>query len=189
MLSLLGVMLMSLVAAAQTTPPVVSWDCHSLMFDGRRVMPVMGEIHYSRLPESEWANEVRKMKEGGVTIIANYVFWNHVEEQQGIFDWSGQRNLRHFIEICKDEGMPVCLRIGPYCHGEARCGGIPDWVVKSGCKLRSEDPQFAKTRSSSLTWKHSTVRSLRRCKACNGRTAALCWHVSSTMNTAATALI
>ena len=142
MLSLLGVMLMSLVAVAQTTPPVVSWDCHSLMFDGRRVMPVMGEIHYSRLPESEWANEVRKMKEGGVTIIANYVFWNHVEEQQGIFDWSGQRNLRHFIEICKAEGMPVCLRIGPYCHGEARCGGIPDWVVKSGCKLRSEDPQF-----------------------------------------------
>lgn len=141
-LSLLGVMLMSLMAAAQTTPPVVTWDCHSLMFDGRRVMPVMGEIHYSRLPESEWANEVRKMKEGGVTIIANYVFWNHVEEQQGIFDWSGQRNLRHFIEICKAEGMPVCLRIGPYCHGEARCGGIPDWVVKSGCKLRSEDPQF-----------------------------------------------
>ena len=141
-LSLLGVMLLSLMTAAQTTPPVVIWDRHSLMFDGRRVVPVMGEIHYSRLPESEWADEVRKMKEGGVTIIANYVFWNHVEEQQGIFDWSGQRNLRHFIEICKAEGMPVCLRIGPYCHGEVRCGGIPDWVVSSGCKLRSEDPQF-----------------------------------------------
>ncbi len=120
----------------------VHWDRHSLIIDGHRVVPVMGEIHYSRLPENEWAHEVRKMKEGGVTIIANYVFWNHVEEQQGIFDWSGQRSLRRFIEVCKAEGMPVCLRIGPYCHGEARCGGIPDWVVQSGCKLRSEDPQF-----------------------------------------------
>ena len=120
----------------------VQWDRHSLIIDGHRVVPVMGEIHYSRLPENEWADEVRKMKAGGVTIIANYVFWNHVEEQQGIFDWSGQRNLRRFLEICKAEGMPVCLRIGPFCHGEARCGGIPDWVVQSGCKLRSEEPRF-----------------------------------------------
>ena len=120
----------------------VTWDGNSLMVDGRRVVPVMGEIHYSRVPENEWADEVRKMKAGGVTIIANYVFWNHVEEHQGIFDWSGQRSLRRFLEVCKQEGLPVCLRIGPFCHGEARCGGIPDWVVNSGCKLRSEDPQF-----------------------------------------------
>lgn len=120
----------------------VQWDCHSLIIDGQRVVPVMGEIHYSRLPEDEWCDEVRKMREGGVTIIANYVFWNHVEERQGIFDWSGQRSLRRFLEVCKAEGMPVCLRIGPFCHGEARCGGIPDWVVQSGCKLRSEDPKF-----------------------------------------------
>ena len=136
-----------LIGYAQSTPQYkfgvpVQWDRHSLILDGHRVVPVMGEIHYSRLPENEWADEVRKMKEGGVTIIANYVFWNHVEEQQGIFDWSGQRSLRRFLEVCKAEGMPVCLRIGPYCHGEARCGGIPDWVVSSGCKLRSEDPQF-----------------------------------------------
>ena len=120
----------------------VQWDSHSLIIDGQRVVPVMGEIHYSRLPENEWADEVRKMREGGVTIVANYVFWNHVEEQQGIFDWSGQRSLHRFLEVCKAEGMPVCLRIGPFCHGEARCGGIPDWVVQSGCRLRSEDPKF-----------------------------------------------
>ena len=140
MLALLATM--SMVTAGAQKNPDVKWDRHSLIINGRRVAAVMGEIHYSRLPESEWATEVHKMKEGGVTIIANYVFWNHVEEQQGIFDWSGQRNLRKFIEICKAEGMPVCLRIGPFCHGEARCGGIPDWVVRSGCKMRSEDPQF-----------------------------------------------
>ena len=120
----------------------VKWDRYSLIIDGKRVMPVMGEVHYSRIPADEWANEIRKMKEGGVTIIATYVFWNHIEEQQGIFDWSGQRNLRRFIELCLAEQLPVILRIGPYCHGEVRCGGIPDWVVNTGCKLRSEDPRF-----------------------------------------------
>ena len=42
--------------------PVVTWDSKSLIVDGRRVVPVMGEIHYSRLPADEWATEVRKMK-------------------------------------------------------------------------------------------------------------------------------
>lgn len=120
----------------------VEWDRHSLIIDGRRVCPVMGEVHYSRIPAEEWEAEVRKMKEGGVTIIATYVFWNHVEEQEGIFRWDGQRNLRRFIEICQQEQMPVVLRLGPFCHGEVRNGGIPDWVFTKGCKTRQENPVF-----------------------------------------------
>ena len=120
----------------------VTWDQHSLIIDGHRVCPVMGEIHYSRLPESEWRREVQKMKEGGVTIIATYVFWNHIEEQEGIFRWDGQRSLRKFIEICRDEQIPVVLRLGPFCHGEVRNGGIPDWMFTKGCKLREQNPVF-----------------------------------------------
>jgi len=112
------------------------------MIDGERVMPVMGEIHYSRLPEKEWREAVKKMKDGGVTIIATYVFWNHIEAKEGIFNWSGNRNLRKFIEICKDENMPVVLRVGPFCHGEARNGGIPDWFFEKNIKSRSEEPEF-----------------------------------------------
>lgn len=122
--------------------PTVSWDAHSIIIDGKRLVPVMGEIHYSRIPASAWEQEVKKMKDGGVTMIACYVFWNHIEEIEGQYDWSGQRDLRKFLEICKKENLPVVLRMGPFCHGEVRCGGIPDWVVSSGCKLRSEDPQF-----------------------------------------------
>ena len=132
----------------------VTWDRYSLIFNGHRVCPVMGEIHYSRLPADEWRQAVRKMKDGGVTIIATYVFWNHVEEQQGIFRWDGQRDLRRFLEICKEEQMPVVLRIGPFCHGEVRNGGIPDWSLSPSfpqgaggedikpIKIRSTDPRF-----------------------------------------------
>lgn len=124
--------------------PAVTWDERSLMIDGRRVMPVMGEVHYSRIPADEWEREVRRIKAGGVTVIAAYVFWNHVEEREGVFDWSGCRDLRRFLEICRKEEMPVVLRLGPFCHGEVRNGGIPDWMFDKGCKMREENPVFMK---------------------------------------------
>ena len=120
----------------------VKWDRHSLIIGGHRVAAVMGEVHYSRIPADEWATEIKKMKEGGLTMLACYVFWNHIEELENQWDWSGQRNLREFLGVCKQEGMPVVLRMGPFCHGEVRNGGIPDWVIQRGVKTRSEDPEF-----------------------------------------------
>ena len=133
-----------IVADAQgnVAKPVVTWDQYSLMMDGKRIVPVMGEIHYSRLPANEWQQEVRKMKEGGVTMIATYVFWNHIEEEEGIFRWDGQRDLRRFLEICKEEDVPVVLRLGPFCHGEVRNGGIPDWMFTKGCRMRDRNAVF-----------------------------------------------
>ena len=142
-LALIWLMVFGSVAtmAADFGKPV-TWDQHSLIIDGRRVCPVMGEIHYSRVPADEWAAEVRKMKEGGVTIIATYIFWNHIEEEEGVFRWDGCRNLRRFLEVCKQEQMPVVLRLGPFCHGEVRNGGIPDWMFSKGCRLREANPTF-----------------------------------------------
>ena len=134
-----ALMMTSIATGAQRD---VKWDRLSLIIDGHRVVPVMGEVHYSRIPADEWRQEVKKMKEGGVTMIATYVFWNHVEEEEGIFRWDGQRNLRHFLEICSKEQMPVILRMGPFCHGEVRNGGIPDWMFEKGCKLRDRNPVF-----------------------------------------------
>ena len=129
---------------AQIPTQSIKWDAQSLIFDGKRVVPVMGEVHYSRIPEQEWEQEVKKMKDGGVTVIAAYVFWNHVEEIEGVFNWSGQRDLRHFLEVCKQLDMPVVLRLGPFCHGEVRNGGIPDWMFSKGCKMREENVTFLK---------------------------------------------
>ncbi len=127
---------------AQIPQSSIKWDEKSLIFDGKRVTPVMGEIHYSRLPMDEWSEEIAKMKDGGVTMIATYVFWNHIEEREGIFDWHGRRNLRLFLEKCKEADVPVILRLGPFCHGEVRNGGIPDWMFDKGCKMREENKTF-----------------------------------------------
>ena len=142
LLIIFALLLVSVTVKASDFGKAVTWDRHSLLIDGHRVCPVMGEIHYSRVPAAEWPAEVRKMREGGVTIIATYIFWNHIEEQEGIYRWDGQRNLRRFLEVCRDEGMPVVLRLGPFCHGEVRNGGIPDWMFTKGCRLREKNDVF-----------------------------------------------
>src|SRR5690349_1087659 len=86
--------------------------------NGHAHIPVMGEFHFSRFPRQYWEQELRKIQAGGVTIVASYVFWIHVEEEEGIFDWSGDRDVRAFVETCQRVGLPVMLRIGPFAHGE-----------------------------------------------------------------------
>ncbi|HEX3358092.1 MAG TPA: beta-galactosidase, partial [Tepidisphaeraceae bacterium] len=117
-------------------------DHTTLLRDGKPWLPVMGEFHFSRYPQSEWRDELLKMKAGGITIVSTYVFWIHHEEIENQWNWSGQRNLRQFAQTCKDAGLPLIVRIGPWDHGEVRNGGFPDWMVSSGLKLRTDDPAF-----------------------------------------------
>jgi len=120
------------------------WDAQSLTRNGKPWVPVMGEMHYSRVPKAEWCDYVRKMKAGGVDIVASYVFWNHHEPAYGEFDFTDSRDLGAFVRLCAEEGMLVCLRLGPWAHGEAREGGLPDWLfdaAKYG-RIRTDDPKF-----------------------------------------------
>ena len=121
-----------------------SFDNVSIKKDGERVFPIMGEIHYSRVPRNEWAERLLKMKAGGVTIASTYVIWIHHEEIEGEYDWSGQRDLRAFMETVEKCGMKMMLRIGPWCHGEARNGGFPDWLLKKEYKPRTNDEGYFK---------------------------------------------
>jgi hypothetical protein len=120
------------VAARSPTGHSISINSRYLTLDGKAWLPVMGEFHYSRYPAQYWEEEILKMKAGGVQIVSTYVFWIHHEEEENKFDWSGQRNLRHFIELCAKQGMYVWVRIGPWAHGEARNGGLPDWLLGKG---------------------------------------------------------
>jgi hypothetical protein len=112
-----------------------------LWLDGKPWLPVMGEFHYSRVPESEWETELLKMKAAGVQIVSTYIFWIHQEEVHGQFDWTGQRDLRHFVQLCAKDGLYVYPRLGPWAHGEVRNGGFPDWLLKLG-STRRDTPAF-----------------------------------------------
>ena len=105
-------------------------------------IPVTGEFHFSRYPNQYWDEAIRKMKAGGIDIIATYVFWNMHEEIEGQFNWSGDNNLRKFIGLCAANQVKVVLRVGPFCHGEIRNGGLPDWLLGKELTIRSNDPAY-----------------------------------------------
>ncbi|HEX2621035.1 MAG TPA: beta-galactosidase, partial [Phototrophicaceae bacterium] len=113
-----------------------------MLQNGKPCIPVMGEFHFSRYSEAFWEEELLKMKAGGIDIVATYVFWNHIEEDEGVFDWSGNRNLRRFVELCDRHQLQVIVRIGPFDHGECRNGGFPDWLYGRPFPLRSNDPRY-----------------------------------------------
>lgn len=117
-------------------------DNISLLRNGRRCIPVMGEFHFSRYEPESWKEELLKMKAGGVGIVSTYVFWIHHEEKEGIWDFEGCRNLKNFLQICKQTGIWVWLRIGPWAHGECRNGGFPDWLVNDSSPVRINDPVY-----------------------------------------------
>ena len=120
----------------------ISADSRSFFLDGTPWMPVAGEFHYTRYPRAEWRDELLKMKAGGIDIVTTYVFWIHQEEQRGVSDWSGSKSLRDFLGLCRELGLKAIVRLGPWCHGEVRNGGLPDWVQNSGTRLRTTDPAF-----------------------------------------------
>ncbi len=109
--------------------------------NGKPWLPVMGEFHFTRYPRSQWEQAILQMKACGVNIVATYLFWIHFEEIEGRFDWSGNRDLRYFAQLCAKHHMYLFLRIGPWCHGEVRNGGFPDWLLKK-CHPRTMDPKF-----------------------------------------------
>lgn len=110
--------------------------------DGEPVIPVMGEFHYSRYPHEQWEEEILKMKAGGINVLPTYIFWSLHEEREGIFNWSGNRDIRKFFELCKKHDMNVMVRIGPFGHGEIRNGALPDWLFAKPLEVRSNDENY-----------------------------------------------
>ncbi|MBR1678089.1 MAG: beta-galactosidase, partial [Bacteroidales bacterium] len=120
----------------------VEVNSYYLSLDGKPAVPVLGEFHYCRYPRAQWEEQLRKMKAGGVTVVPCYVFWNVHEEFEGQWDWSGNRDLRAFVELCGKVGLWSIVRIGPFDHGEMRNGGIPDWIFTKPLDIRSNDPLY-----------------------------------------------
>ncbi len=119
---------------------------------GKLWLSVMGEYHFSRDNKENWLRELSKMYAGGVRIVATYLFWIHHEETEGELSFSGNLDIRSFVNTAKQAGLEVVLRVGPWAHGECRNGGLPDWILKKPYKVRTNDPEYLKEVSPSLRW-------------------------------------
>ncbi|MCS3443231.1 beta-galactosidase [Microbacterium phyllosphaerae] len=111
--------------------------------DGAPTVPVTGELHFSRIPRRRWEEQLRLLVASGLTSVSTYVFWIHHERERGQVRFDGDLDVAAFLETAERVGIDVILRIGPWCHGEVRNGGHPDWAVAAlGDRARTNDPEY-----------------------------------------------
>ncbi|MET0295964.1 MAG: beta-galactosidase [Microbacterium sp.] len=114
----------------------------SFEVDGRPMIPVTGELHFSRIPRARWEETLRLMVSSGLTSVSTYVFWIHHEPVRGEISFEGGLDIAGFLETAERVGVDVIVRIGPWCHGEVRNGGLPDWVLEAAPNARTNDPDY-----------------------------------------------
>ena len=119
-----------------------SFNNYFALKNGKPMIPVSGEFHFSRMDPERWEDELIKMRLGGINTVSTYIFWNHIEEEEGVFDFSGRRDLRRFVRLCGKHGLYVILRVGPFAHGEVRNGGLPDWLYGKPFEVRTTEEGF-----------------------------------------------
>lgn len=116
---------------------------NKILIDGNEFRILSGEMHYFRIPREYWRNRLKKLKACGLNTVSTYMPWNLHERKQGRFDFSGELDVRHFIELADELGLKVILRPGPYICAEWEFGGFPAWLLAvKGLRLRCSEPQY-----------------------------------------------
>lgn len=114
----------------------------SLEMNGKPFLITAGEMHPTRTDAAAWEESILKMKAGGLNTVSAYVLWNHIEQDPGVFDFTGNRDFRQFVQLCAKHDMKVWLRIGPFCNAEVLAGGLPQWLFGQPVDERSNDPGY-----------------------------------------------
>ena len=115
----------------------------TFLLNGEPFVVKAAELHYPRIPQPYWDQRIKLCKALGMNTVCLYTFWNSHEPREGEFDFSGQNDLRKFIELCQANDMKVILRPGPYVCAEWEMGGLPWWLLKKkDIRLRENDPYF-----------------------------------------------
>lgn len=102
------------------------------LLDGKPFQIRSGEMHPQRIPRQYWRQRIQSAKAMGLNTIAFYVFWNQLEQADGSWDFSGMNDIGAFIDLCREEGMWVLFRPGPFVCGEWDMGGLPAYLIKDG---------------------------------------------------------
>jgi beta-galactosidase len=108
-------------------------------------------MHYWRVDPANWKACLRAMHSLGFTAVESYVPWREHEPDEGAYRWTGQHDLRRFVETAGAAGLAVILRPGPHCNAELTAFGMPDFVI-------ADDDVQARTARGTPVWMPSPPR-------------------------------
>jgi beta-galactosidase len=135
-------------AAAGATHPQpsrhsVTMDGYSFKIDGDRIYIWSGEFHPYRLPSPDlWRDILQKMKAAGFNTTSIYFSWGYHSPAQGVYDFTGVRDMDRLLDIAREVGIYVIARPGPYINAEVDSGGFPTWLTTRAHENRSADPAY-----------------------------------------------
>lgn len=126
---------------------LVTYDQHSLMVYGERLLVFSGEFHPYRLPVPDlWLDVFQKIKALGFNAVSFYVHWALLEGQPGVYTAEGIFAFEPFFDAAQQAGIYLIARPGPvglilviwflsltgwqYINAESSGGGFPGWVQR-----------------------------------------------------------
>lgn len=124
-------------------PSTITFDANGFRIDGRPTWLRSGEMHYFKLNRGDWRRRLVQLKAGGFDTVSVYMPWNYHEVEQGAFDFSGEKDVAHFLALAAETGLYVVARPGPYICDEWQMGGLPPWLsADPSIRYRTSDPAF-----------------------------------------------
>ena len=130
-------------STAKNTAGTFAVGDKTFLLNGKPFVIKAAEVHYPRIPRPYWEHRIRMCKALGMNTLCLYVFWNIHEQQEGVFDFTGQNDVAEFCRLAQKNGMYVIVRPGPYVCAEWEMGGLPWWLLKKkDIRLREQDPYF-----------------------------------------------
>lgn len=123
--------------------PAITYDGRSFLIDGRRIWVTSGAIHYFRVPREEWAARIAAARASGLNCVETPVHWALHEPRPGAFNFTGDADLRKFVELVHQAKMWCILRLGPYVGSGLDLGGLPAWLLENpALQLRTANAPF-----------------------------------------------
>ena len=172
-------------AISTGSPHTVSWDKYSLMVDGKRIFLWSGEFHYFRLPSpSLWTDVLEKVKAAGFNAVSLYFDWAYHSPKQGVYNFTGVRDIGKLLDIANNLGIYVMARPGPYINAELDAGGLPGWVLTDS-PLRTSNactdtcPAYGDYQTQADDWLHHVDQILADHQVTNGTGSVLGYQIEN----------
>jgi beta-galactosidase len=147
---------------------MIQLSSDAMRINGKSEIILCASLFYFRLPRGLWKERLSKVKAFGYNAIDVYFPWNHHETEEGMWDFTGEKDVAQFLQDAADTGLWVIARPGPYICSEWDGGALPAYLfVKDNLRLRDNDPQFLRH---AARWYDQILPILRKYEAGQGGT-------------------
>jgi beta-galactosidase GanA len=170
--------------ASAAVAHTITFDQYSLMIDGKRTFIWSGEFHYWRLPnQGLWRDMLQKIKAEGYNAVSIYFDWAYHSPKQGVYDFTGVRDVDALLDIAQQAGLYVIARPGPYINAETSAGGFPGWLTTQAGRARSDAPDYL---AASDEWLTHIDAILQRHQLSNGTGSVILYQIENELASAGT---